>query len=194
MPSIKFLIDNPGVVTNIQQWHNNSPAKRQEEYARVLAEGNLKLKRDSTPGFIIPINTPGTTSIPYRVFKAADGSNAAILQQGLLSCISQRIHTTEPTGSPPSPYDIKNFVPAKVRLIVRTPNDGSRKSRITGVTYKADNSDSLTGSYGRKTHDEAIDNIYTDVGAAATVWVNAGSAPQSRSKKQLKEGAREWTD
>lgn len=111
---------------------------------------------------------------------------------GLNSALNARTHATVPTDAPLFQYDVKNFIPAKLRLIIRSPNDGNRESRITGVGYKAANSDSLTKAFGRKTANEAVGSIYTDVISSADSWVSQQSGTQSRSKKMLEEGAAEW--
>ena len=150
MPSIKLLLNNPGVVSKIQQWHGQSPAERQAGYERVLREGNGKIQRTNQPGYIIPIDTTVSNSVPWPIVNTVNGDNAATLLTGIQSALSGRTHTTVPNGAPLSKYEIKGFVPARLRLIMRTPNNGVRNSRITGAGYKAANSDSLTQAFGRK--------------------------------------------
>ena len=88
--------------------------------------------------------------MPWPIINTVNGDNAGALLTGIQSALNGRTHTNVPNDAPLFKYEIKGFVPARLRLIMRTPNNGIRNSRITGVGYKAANSDSLTQAFGRK--------------------------------------------
>ena len=150
-----------------QAWLKKNTGERQAAYAAVTTPAN-KVKTERVLGAIIPFSSTGTNLVylPARLIADNQTGRGGALANTLRRVLAEYTFTQADLTALTTPNIIEGtkFKPAKVTVIQRVTTATTKEaSRITGRLYYRHESDSVTGSFGKKVPTDTYDTVITAI-------------------------------